>query len=150
MGGPGSFEATKEGAAGVKAGPAKILIIDDEPDTVVFLETVLEDLGYDTCSASDGEQGLAQLHEQQPDLVLMDLRMPRRTGMQLYREIWSQRRHHKIPVIFISGFTDVKIFDNACTPLPEPAARLDKPIDLEALEEAISAALNPTESPGAE
>ena len=150
MGGSGSFEAATGEAGEDTVRPAKILIIDDEPDTVVFLETYLEDMGYDTCSANDGEQGLAMLHEHQPDLVLMDLRMPRRTGMQLYREIWSQRSHHKIPVIFISGLPDVKIFGDNCTPLPEPAARLGKPINLEQLEEAITAALKSAAIPGAD
>lgn len=141
MGGPGSVEKTGGGTTAGVDRPAKILIIDDEPDTVVFLETYLEDQGYHTCSAMDGEQGLAMLKAEAPDLVLMDLRMPRRTGMQLYREIWSQRPLQNIPIIFISGLPDVKIFDNSCTPLPEPAARLDKPINLEQLQDAVTAAL---------
>lgn len=148
MGGSGMFESANGGPTTGSGQAAKILIIDDEPDTVIFLETFLEDLGYVTCCAMDGEQGLAMLKAEQPDLVLMDLRMPRRTGMQLYREIWSQRPLRTIPVIFISGLPDVKIFDSSCTPLPEPAARLDKPIDLEQLQEAVSAALK--RAPGAE
>jgi len=122
-------------------GIKKVLIIDDEPDTVLFLTAWLEDEGYETCSAYNGEEGLRVLQDERPDLVLMDLKMPGSTGMHLYREIFRQRELKKIPVIFISGMVDVKIFDDNLTPLPEPAARLDKPIDLEALKAEVVKAL---------
>lgn len=114
-------------------GIRKVLIIDDEPDTVTFLSTWLEDHGYEVCTAGDGEEGLHRLKAERPALVLMDLKMPRRTGIQLYREICQNCDFGPVPVVFITGLPEFQVFDGHCTPLPEPAGRIDKPIDLEAL-----------------
>lgn len=119
----------------------KVLIIDDEPDTITFLGTWLEDQGYCTCSASDGEHGMQMLLAEKPDLVLMDLKMPNQTGAQLYREIRGHDALAGLPVIFITGMTDYHFFDAACGQLPEPQACLGKPVDLAALKAAITSAL---------
>lgn len=119
----------------------KILIVDDEPDTVTFISTWLTDIGYLACSASDGAEGLQVLTEEQPDLVLMDLKMPNQTGMQMYRKMSTDQNLRAIPVIFITGMTDLEIFGSDCTPMPEPAARLAKPVDLTALRVAIERAV---------
>jgi len=119
----------------------KVLIIDDEPDTILFLSTWLEDHGYETFSATDGEHGMEMLRAVRPDLVLMDLKMPRQTGMQLYREIHQLDDFHDLPVIFITGVTDYHLFTRDCATLPAPAACIAKPIDLAALQQAIEEAL---------
>lgn len=119
----------------------KVLIIDDEPDTVTYLCTWLEDHGYETCSALDGEEGLGTIREQQPDLVLLDLQMPNHSGAQVYKSLRSDEAFKHLPVIFITGATEFQTFDDDCVPLPEPAARIEKPIDMEALHEAIKTAL---------
>lgn len=119
----------------------KVLVIDDEPDTVTFLSTWLEDHGYRACSASDGNKGMQAIMEEAPDLVLMDLKMPNQTGIQLYREIRRDANLTDLPVIFITGMAELQIFDEACELLPEPAARLEKPVDLPALKAAINKAL---------
>lgn len=115
----------------------KVLIIDDEPDTVLFLSTWLEDRGYLTCSASNGLEGMEVLRREQPDLVLMDLKMPGQTGVQLYRRLRQDPATRELPVIFITGVAEVEFFDARCVPLPPPNARLDKPVDLRALQAAI-------------
>jgi CheY-like chemotaxis protein len=118
-------------------GAKKVLIIDDEPDTVAFLRTWLEDHGYQTCSAMDGEQGMQVILSEKPALVLLDLKMPSQTGMQLYREIYAREELRDLPVVFITGMTEVQLVSSDGTALPEPAARLDKPIDLNALRAII-------------
>jgi len=118
-----------------------ILIIDDEPDTVTFLRTWLEDQGFQTLSATDGVQGMRMILEEKPDLILMDLKMPNKTGMQVYRELSRLQTSKPPPVIFITGMTDQRIYGDECQPLPEPVARIDKPIDLKALHAAIEKAL---------
>ncbi len=115
----------------------KVLIIDDEPDTITFLTNWLEDNGYDSCSATDGNQGMQVLRSEKPDLILMDLRMPNQTGFQLYRELRLKSDYKHIPVIFVTGMTESQIFGDECTPLPKPEAFIEKPIDLNALHEAI-------------
>jgi len=116
----------------------KILVVDDEPDMVVFLCTWLEDNGYTASSAKDGEQALQSILKQRPDLVLMDLNMPHHSGIQLYRELQDRESLRMIPVIFVTGLTQYQIFNSTCSPLPEPAACIQKPIDMECLQQTIA------------
>jgi len=115
----------------------KILIIDDEPDTITYLSTWLEDNGFDTCSATDGRRGMLAILAEQPDLVLLDIKMPGQTGIQLYRDMIKNEACRGIPVIIITGMANYKIFDRECGDLPEPAACIEKPFNLEALRAAI-------------
>ncbi len=115
----------------------KVLIVDDEPDTITFLTQWLEDNGYSTCSATDGDQGMMAVIEESPDIILMDLRMPNQTGMQLYRALRLRDEFSHIPVIFVTGMTEFQIFGKDSTPLPKPEAFIEKPINLEALHAAI-------------
>jgi CheY-like chemotaxis protein len=116
----------------------KVLVVDDEPDMVVFLSAWLEDNGYEAISTTEGERALQLIVEQNPDLVLMDLNMPNHSGFELYREIQGREELRIIPVIFITGLSEYKIFNSTCSPLPEPAACIQKPIDMESLQDAIA------------
>ncbi len=120
----------------------KVLVVDDEPDMVVFLSAWLEDNGYEAISAIDGECALQSIVEQNPDLVLMDLNMPNHSGFELYREMKSREELSTIPVIFITGLSEYRIFNAMCSPLPEPAACIRKPINMESLQDAITRILN--------
>ncbi len=121
----------------MSVGKKKVLIVDDEPDTVTFLSEWLQDNGYQACSATDGDQGMQVVLSENPDLILMDLRMPNQTGMQLYRKLRLQEAFQHIPVIFVTGMTEFQIFGKECAPLPKPAAFIEKPINLDALHSAI-------------
>ena len=118
--------------------PSRVLVVDDEPDMVVFLCAWLEDNGYETIPATDGERALQLTLQQPPEIVLMDLNMPNHSGFELYREIQSRQELRTIPVIFITGLSRYKIYSSALSPLPEPAACIQKPIDTEALRDAIA------------
>jgi twitching motility two-component system response regulator PilH len=119
----------------------RILVVDDEPDMIVFLCAWLEDNGYAASSANNGKQALQSILENRPDLVLMDLSMPHQSGIQLYRELQYRESLRSIPVIFVTGLTQYHMFDSDCSPLPEPVACLQKPIDMECLHQAIARAL---------
>jgi CheY-like chemotaxis protein len=116
----------------------KILVVDDEPDMVVFLCAWLEDNGYVTNSANDGRQALQSILDWRPDLVLMDLNMPNQSGIHLYRELQNRESLRSIPVVFVTGLTQYQIFNESCSPLPEPAACIQKPIDTECLRQTIT------------
>ena len=122
-------------------GKRRIIVVDDEPDTVKFLCTWLQDLGFDVSSAPDGIRGLKLIKLEGPDLILLDLKMPAQTGLQLYREICLDESLQSIPVILITGMTEFQLIDNECSPLPAPAACLEKPIDLIRLRAAIEQAI---------
>jgi response regulator RpfG family c-di-GMP phosphodiesterase len=85
----------------------------------------------------NGSDGMQAVFAERPDLVLLDLNMPHQTGGQFYRQMCLEEACKNIPVIFITGMPDSPIFDQECAPLPQPAARFDKPIDLGALKSAI-------------
>ena len=81
----------------------KILIIDDEPDARAFLKAVLEDEGYETMSAPNGEEGLKVCQETPPDLITLDLMMPNKSGVGFLNAIRADGDMREIPVIVCSG-----------------------------------------------
>ncbi|MFO7986539.1 MAG: response regulator [Desulfatiglandaceae bacterium] len=87
--------------------PDKILIVDDEPDSVSFLESVLEEMGYDYVSASDGVKGLQLARQEKPILILLDLIMPEKSGIWMFQELKKDSGLGKIPVIVVSGVSSV-------------------------------------------
>ena len=83
----------------------KILIIDDERKVITYLSTLLEDHGYDICSAMNAEEGKEKVFEESPDLITLDLLMPDKTGIKLYKELKNDATLKDIPVIMVTGFT---------------------------------------------
>ena len=127
----------------------KILVIDDEADTVVYLETLLQDHGYDTVSASDGEEGMEKVKTEMPDLIVLDVSMPQKSGMRFFREIKSNPELESIPVIFVTGVTGfggdkegLKKFINSRGTIPSPEGFYSKPIDQDKFLNAIKKLLS--------
>lgn len=83
--------------------PFKVLIADDYPDNVRLLSVRLRNEGYEYITAMDGEETLAQMRSEQPDLVLLDVNMPRKDGFQVLREMRSDPDISHIPVILITA-----------------------------------------------
>ena len=77
--------------------PARILIVDDEPNIVVSLEFLMRQKGYETQVARDGEEALAAVESFRPDLVLLDVNMPRRDGFEVCQKLRAD------------GWTELKI-----------------------------------------
>ncbi len=69
--------------------PKKILVVDDEPDSVDFVSSILEENGYDYISAYDGVEGLELVRKEKPDLILLDLIMPEKSG--IHTSDWALR-----------------------------------------------------------
>jgi two-component system, OmpR family, phosphate regulon response regulator PhoB len=85
----------------------KILIVDDEPDVVTFVSAVLEEDGHTSISAKDGVEGLELLRSEKPDLVLLDLMMPRKSGIAMFQELRKDPDLSNIPVIVVTGVSEV-------------------------------------------
>jgi CheY-like chemotaxis protein len=105
----------------------KILVIDDEPHVVKYLTVFLQDCGYETCSAGDGEAALDVLQKEKPDLVTLDLQMPNETGTRFYRNMMKHKEFKDTPVIVISGLPGRHLA------VSKPIAVFEKPIDRVAL-----------------
>lgn len=81
----------------------RVLIVDDEPAIVDVLSTYLRDENFDVHVAYDGEDAIARFMELRPDIVLLDLKLPKRSGIEVYHEI---RRASETPVIMITSRID--------------------------------------------
>lgn len=107
-----------------------VLVVDDEPDTVAFLTTLLEDNGFATLSAGDGAQARALLEERLPDLISLDVTMPEKSGVRLYRELREDERLKGIPIIIVTGVSgDFEKFISSRKHVPPPDGYVPKPID---------------------
>ena len=73
-------------------GKSKVLIVDDNPDKLSLLEVTLSMAGYVVCTANDGEEALAAINSEQPDLVITDIMMPNINGFELARRIRENPR----------------------------------------------------------
>jgi two-component system phosphate regulon response regulator PhoB len=122
----------------------KILIVDDDPDIVLFLSTVLEDNGYQTIDATNGQEGLEMVKTEHPDLILLDLMMPKKSGLSLLSDLKNDPEHRKIPVIMVTGVSGetghdlASFFQGSSTGDQEskamiPEGYLEKPVDPEKL-----------------
>jgi CheY-like chemotaxis protein len=69
----------------------KVLIVDDDPDVRMFNATVVEESGYTPIEAPNGEEGLTRVKKEKPDLVLLDVLMPKQSGIRLYRELKTDK-----------------------------------------------------------
>ena len=120
-------------------GQKKILVVDDEPDARDFFITVLEDNGYATVSARDGNEALQRLEEGLPDLVTLDITMPEKSGVGVYRKLKEVEAYKEIPVIIITGVSDdFKQFISTRRQVPPPEGYLSKPIEPEQLLEKVA------------
>ena len=127
----------------------RILIVDDEPDVVAYLEMLLKDHGYQTISAVDGEDGLEKIRAQKPDLVTLDISMPETSGVRFYREVKTDPDLAAVPVVVVTAVTGyagdpygyMKFLSNR-SKVPPPEGFFPKPIDQEEFLAAIGKLLS--------
>jgi two-component system, sensor histidine kinase and response regulator len=80
-----------------------VLVVDDEPKNVTLLTDLLESRNYTVCSAQDGEQGLALARDRLPDVVLLDVMMPRLNGFEVCRRLKGEQKTAMIPVLLVTA-----------------------------------------------
>ena len=126
----------------------KVLVVDDDPDVRTFIVTVLEENNFIPIVAKDGVEGLQKIKEESPDLVTLDVLMPRGSGIRLYRKLKTDLSLKNIPVIMLTGIA-LKSFLRSQTTLaefqgekvPVPDFYLEKPVEPEELIDAIEKSL---------
>jgi len=74
-----------------------VLVIDDEPDLRLFIKTVLEDAGFEVAVAGNGKEALERMTEKKPDVISLDLVMPKMSGLKFYRYIQKNKDRSGIP-----------------------------------------------------
>ena len=119
-----------------KAGPAKktILVVDDEFGILEVLEAILSDAGFKVISAMNGQEAMALLQEEVPDLVIVDFMMPLLDGAGVIKAMRADRRLGRVPVLLASALPEQTISER-CTGYD---AFLRKPYKTERLMEEIS------------
>lgn len=111
-----------------------VLVVDDEPGVRRLLDIVLRETGCTVRLAPDAETALTVVEEEDPDVVLTDVRLPGMNGMELAERIRNDGHHHRAHVILMSAYGK-----------PRQAASEDflpKPFDLESVVEAIREVAN--------
>ena len=115
------------------------MMIDDEPDIRDYLMAVLEDSGYETFTLEGNEPVEEAIRSCSQDLIILDIMMPSRSGMSIYRELRSTSEFKDIPVAIISGMLSESDFKKAFSNLvggenvPFPEGFIEKPIQLKEL-----------------
>lgn len=122
----------------------KVLVVDDDPDVRLFSVTVLEQNGYAPLEAVNGEEGMKLVKKENPDLLILDVLMPRESGVRLYRDLKTSPKYQHIPIIILSGIAERSFLrsQKALTefggaPVPPPEAYLEKPVEADVLAATI-------------
>lgn len=84
---------------------SRVLVVDDEPDLVRILEFGLKAAGYAVETASDGQEGLKKARESKPDIILLDLMLPKLDGYKVCRLLKFDERYKHIPIMILSART---------------------------------------------
>jgi CheY-like chemotaxis protein len=122
----------------------KVLVVDDDPDVRSFVVTVLEENQYTPLVACDGVEGLEVIRKENPDLVILDVLMPRGSGIRLYRQLKTDDALKDLPVVMFTGIAlrsflkSQKVLEEfKGEQVPEPDIYLEKPVEPQELVDAI-------------
>ncbi len=122
----------------------RVLVVDDDPRVAKYLQSAFRGTGFETLSAADGVEALNTIEKEMPDIVILDIRMPKLDGLQVCRRLreWSQ-----VPIIMLSGTTEgeekIKCFEAGADDY------ICKPFDLKELMARVAAVLRRSKAAGA-
>jgi len=112
----------------------KVLVVDDDVDVRKFVSKLVERAGYEPMEAKNGIEGMDKVREDKPDLIILDVLMPKQSGIRMYRELKTDEPLKDIPVIMLSAIAPKSFFRSqevlaefAGESVPEPEAYMEKP-----------------------
>lgn len=118
----------------------KVLIVDDDVDVRKVVSKLVERSGYEYIEAKNGVEGMGKVREDKPDLIILDMLMPKESGIRMYHELKTEEPLKDIPVIVLSAIPkksflrSQKVLDEfAGQSVPEPEAYIEKPEEPEEL-----------------
>ncbi len=118
----------------VRAEDKTILVVDDEPNVRVFLQTALEDAGFNVVTAADGDEALEIINTRMPDFISLDLVMPKRSGPRLLRHLKKHKELARIPVLIVTAHAKTELGEGdlkdimADSVMSGPGVYLEKPV----------------------
>ena len=117
-----------------------VLIVDDDPDLVETVCMMLEDKGYEVGKAYDGVEGEESIKERRPDLLVLDVMMPRKDGYKLCAELKAEKTTKDIPVILLTAVGEAvptTSYTHAQGMTTEAEEYIPKPVDSKTLVQAV-------------
>jgi DNA-binding response OmpR family regulator len=120
----------------------KILAVDDEPSIVKLVSAALTMRGYEVVTAYDGQDALDKVALEKPDLIVLDIMMPKMDGREVARRLSKDPRTAKIPIVFLSAIGDLDSQLNTLEELKD-VEYLTKPFDVKELGDYVEAMLDP-------
>jgi Fe-S oxidoreductase/ActR/RegA family two-component response regulator len=125
-------EATPMAAEAAELAGYRILVVDDEPDFLTFISTVLEDNGAEVLTATNGDDALKLAEKEKPNLITLDISMPGKSGIEVFETMRKAPETSRIAVCIITGKPEMRklIYDRAERP---PEGYIDKPVDDESI-----------------
>ena len=126
----------------------EVLVVDDEPDVRGYLRSALEDAGFEVRTACDGLEALEMIRRHPPDLISLDLVMPKHSGAKLYRDLQKDATLSKIPVLVVTGHArdDLGRADFEEMTMSGPGVYLEKPVSPASYVSAVCRLLGVEES----
>jgi two-component system phosphate regulon response regulator PhoB len=122
------------------------VVVDDEEDLSTYLSTILEENGFEVRTANEAVSGEALVRERRPDIVLLDLMMPGRSGVQLFAKLRRDEATRTIPVVMVTGIREqmgvdwAEVVDNL--KIRKPDGFVEKPIDPDKLMTVVNNVLS--------
>ena len=126
-----------------------VLIVDDEPDIHAFVKAALEADGYGFLDAADGEIGLELARSERPDLIILDVQMPKKGGFTVFGELRGDEATRDIPVVMLTAVSERVGLAYSGDDMgqmygSEPNAFIDKPVDPDTLRGTVRTLVQPT------
>ncbi|RJP19427.1 MAG: response regulator [Candidatus Omnitrophota bacterium] len=128
-----------------------ILVVEDDPDFSALLQSVLQEDDYQVAVAHNGEEAFQYMKITKPDLITLDIHMPKQSGLFFYRKIKSTYEFMEIPVIVVTGLMrndrDMNLMIRSFLEtehIPVPNAYFDKPLDEQRLLQKVNEILHPS------
>lgn len=133
-----------------------VLVVDDEDDVRLFLTTALIEAGFHVEQACDGLEALQQVNKKKPDLISLDLVMPKHSGVKFYHELTKNKEWASIPIIIVTGHArdDLGRADLKELTMSGPGIYLEKPVKpanyIAAIKKLLCVEVSPEEDEAAE
>ena len=131
---------------------ARILIADDEQECIDFVRETLADTPHEVLEAMDGDEALEVARRHNPDLIILDVQMPRRDGFEVFAALRADEKLARVPVIMLTAIAEKTGFKFSGSDMgdymgSEPEAYIDKPIEPIVLKQTINRLLKKSMPP---
>jgi CheY-like chemotaxis protein len=118
-----------------KSASRSILVVDDDPEIVTLLSTRLTKRGYKVSTANDGSSALELVKRERPDLVLLDVMMPGKSGWEVARALKQDPATERVKIVMVTAIGERT--NEITAPIYGADAHVDKPFEFEKLEQVI-------------